>query len=225
MPTTRRIMGLAPGAILPVEKGLWVFAIEKLIEARAAIEDMRSADNRMSYEQAWTRFVDALQLAFVRFHDEGKKTFSTFQPWVGRYEGERKKDPLLHYLYKARNQVQHGSTPLEWSESRAIIGAGFHGAIYGLKIFPDGTYEMNSRPAEPAGNEATITISPGNPILPTIFDRVHKETIEPPTEHLGSPLNDCSPIAVAELALSYYENILQAAITKYGDKRPSGNKP
>ncbi len=217
-------MGFLPGTIAPAERELWVAAIEKLEEARGAIDAMRTASHRLEFEHAWGHFLDCLQLAFVRLHTEGKKMFSSFQPWVGRYESERKNDPLLQYLYQARHQVQHGLVPITWSQPHAVIGRGFMGYVKDIKIYPDGTYAIDSQPMAPDGKEAAIEINPGEPVLVEILNKKHNQTFAVPSEHLGSPIANVSPIAVAQMALSYHENMIAAAINKFGNKRPIGKK-
>lgn len=44
---------------------------------------MEDAKDRIQYEGGWTRLVDSLEEFWTRFFDEGKNTFSAFQPWAG----------------------------------------------------------------------------------------------------------------------------------------------
>lgn len=217
-------MGFLPGTIAPVERELWVAAIEKLEEARGAIDAMRTATHRLEFEHAWGHFLDCLQLAFVRMHTEGKITFTSFQPWVCRYENERKNDPLLQYMYQARHQYQHGLVPIAWSAPHAVIGRGFMGHVKDIKIYPDGTYAIDSQSMAPNGKEAAVEINPGEPVLVDIFNKKYNQTFVVPSVHLGKPIANASPRAIAQMTLSYHENMIAAAIEKFGNKRPTGKK-
>ena len=44
---------------------------------------MEDAKDRIQYEGGWTRLVDSLEEFWTRFFDDGKNTFSAFQPWAG----------------------------------------------------------------------------------------------------------------------------------------------
>jgi len=89
-----------PGSLVPVNRGLWNYAFEKLVEAKAGIQQMDSASDRVAFEAGWIRFVDSLEEFWTSFFDEGKEKFSSFQPWAGKFRKERKDDPLLQYLIR-----------------------------------------------------------------------------------------------------------------------------
>ncbi|MBR9888293.1 MAG: hypothetical protein GYB20_11450 [Oceanospirillales bacterium] len=44
---------LLPGALVPNQRGLWYTHLEKLNEAILGIEQMKSAEDRISYESGW----------------------------------------------------------------------------------------------------------------------------------------------------------------------------
>ena len=96
----RKPVELERGAIHPQSHGLWGRAKEKLLEAQHGLDQMHQAKTRVGYEAGWTRFVDSLEEFWVRFYQEGQKSFSDFQPWAGRIEADRKRDELLQYFYQ-----------------------------------------------------------------------------------------------------------------------------
>lgn len=214
---TRKFVQLEDGAIAPKTRALWDAAREKLAEAEFALGEMRTAKDRVSFEAAWSRFVDSVEEFWSRFFDEGKSTFTSFQPWAGAIDADRKSDNLLQYFYQARHQSQHGRIPMSWEEPRLILGRGFSGRLHGLRIFPDGGYEDQSQPFNPNGNPFLIEHSPGSPILPTIENKRYKEVFPPPTHHRGELLSDRSPAAAAKLILDYYCQVLEKAVEKFGD--------
>lgn len=211
----RKLIKTEKGAIAVKGRALWDAAREKLVEAEHALDKMRNAQNRVSYESAWSCFVDSIEEFWCRFFDEGKSTFTAFQPWAGAIDKERKSDELLQYFYQARHQSQHGRIPMSWDEPKLILGRGFSGRLYGLRIYPDGSYEDQSRPSDPNAKPFLVEHAPGKPILPTIENKRHKQLFSPPTHHRGKSLSDRSPVAVAKLILGYYDQVLAKAVEKF----------
>ena len=212
---TRKRIETVKGAIAPISRTLWFGASEKMHEAADALAQMRNAQDRINYEAGWTRFVDSLEEFWTRFYDEGKATFPAFQPWAGSVVALRKDEELLKYLYQARHQSQHGRIAMQWEESKHLIAPNFNGHIRGLRIFPDGTYEIDAAPLHPTLPDATIVHDPGNPILPTIENKKHKQTFNPPTIFRGQPILDRAPLSVAQIGLDFYEEILSQALEKF----------
>ncbi len=203
------------GAIAPIIRNLWDVAGEKLSEAETALAKMQSARDRVSYEAAWSQFVDSIEEFWCRFFDEAKTTFTNFQPWAGAIIQQRKDDETLQYFYQARHQNQHGRIPMTWERPQLILGHGFAGRMYGLRIHPDGSYEARAEPNNSDGRPFLVEHAPGKPILPTIENKRHKQTFFAPSTHNGNQIADRSPNAVARLVLDYYEHVLSRAITKF----------
>ena len=112
---------LQPGAIAPVERGLWHAAREKLREAAAGIKQIEDAKNRVEYENGWTRLVDSLEEFWTRFFDEGKSTFSSFPPWAGAIDAKRKEDQLLTYLVSVRKPLFWKRQSLDFQADTRIL--------------------------------------------------------------------------------------------------------
>ena len=214
----RRKIEIAPGALAPVVGRLWSAALEKLHEAELGLSQMINAKNRIEFEQGWSRSVDSLEEFWTRFFDEGKNSFSNFQPWAGAIDAERTKDWLLQYLRQARHQSQHGRISLEWEEGRLHIAPEFNGHLRGLKIFPDGTFQLDATPAHSFVPEASVVFSGGAAKLPVINNAKEKRTFDPPHEHRGEPLKTLLPTHVIRLGLEYYKNILNQALEKFSHK-------
>lgn len=212
---TRKFIQLEKGAIAPTTRDIWDAAREKLGEAEAALAGMQNARDRVSFEAAWSQFVDSIEEFWCRFFDEGKTAFTNFQPWAGAVVQERKDDEALQYFYQARHQSQHGRIPMSWEQPHLILGRGFAGRIYGLQIHPDGSYEAQTEPKNPSDQQFMVEHAPGKPVLPTIENKRFKQSFPPPLTHNGSKLADCSPNAVARIILDYYRRVLGLAITKF----------
>jgi hypothetical protein len=212
---TRKFIQPEKGAIAPTRRNLWDAAREKLDEADTALAEMQRAHDRVAYEVAWSQFADSVEEFWCRFFDEGKTTFSNFAPWAGAIDQERKDDETLQYFYQARHQSQHGRIPMSWEQPRLVLGRGFAGRMYGLRIHPDGSYEAQAEPNSSAGQPFLVEHAPGKPVLPTIENKRYKQTFPPPSKHNGNPIADRSPNAVARLVLDYYTRVLSQAITKF----------
>lgn len=213
---TRKKIQLVEGAIVPVIRSLWSAALEKLDESEQAIEQMRSARDRIEYEAGWTRFVDSIEEFWNRFFDEGKTKFSHFQPWAGAIDAQRKADEMLAYLFQARHQSQHGRIALRWQEPAHLVAPKFNGHIRGLKVFPDGSYEIDATPLYPSLPHAILAYDPGKAELPIIENKKHKQIFNPPNTFNGTPLADQTPVAVAQVGLEFYRDVLSRAFSKFG---------
>ena len=211
----RKFIQLEQDAIAPTRRDLWDAAREKIVEAEAALAAMRSARDRVSYEAAWSHLVDSVEEFWCRFFDEGKVSFSDFQPWAGSINRERKTDETLQYFYQARHQSQHGRIPMSWEQPKLIIGRGFAGRMYGLRIHLDGSYEDQTAPNDSCGTPFRVEHASGKPILPTIENKLHRQFFPPPKIHNDNPIVDSSPTAVAQLVIEYYRGVLSQAIAKF----------
>lgn len=211
----RKPIELHPGAIAPAIRGLWHAAAEKLDEGQLGIDQMAVARDRVAYENGWIRFVDSMEEFWGRFFDEGKKRFTSFQPWAGAIDSKRKSDDLLNYLVQARHQSQHGRIALNWTEGKLHIAPGFSGHVQNVKVFSDGTFEIGATPLAGSLVEAKITHHPGDAELPTIHNARWNQTFAAPTAHDGKPLIDSKPLSVARLAVAYYTAVLKKAFEKF----------
>lgn len=211
----RRKIETRKGAIAPGRRELWEASQEKLCEAEQAINAMKSSRDRVTFERSWADFVDAIEQAWAKFFHEGKRAFSDFQPWAGPRDKERKKDDLLRYLIESRHQSQHGNFSLAWETGSMEVAPGFSGYIKELKIYPNGTYDIEAEPLSDSGPEATVVHDPGKPLLSTIYNRKTKQYFHPPTNHLGKGIGDVRPVNAAKLGLKYYKNLFGEAFEKF----------
>ena len=204
-------VSLAPSSIAPVKSDIWLSAGLRLTEAQQGLIQMRDAQNQIDYRQGWTRFVDSIEEFWTNLYATGKSKFKTFQPWLGRFERQRSDDQLLSYLKHARHQSQHGGISLRWGDGHIEVGGPqYSGTIRNLAILPTGTFAVDVGPQQGSGPFQLIH-HPPKPVLAPILDARSKREYLPPTEHLGRPILDASPHAIALLALRYYEDLFRAA--------------
>ena len=210
MPIFSGRVGAGRKSVRPSDYRTWDFASRKLEEARLSVKMMEDAESRDSYTEAWGRFIDSLQEAWVSFDYEGKKRVTGFREWIVPIYGQRKEDQLLQYLYQARHQSQHGIVPLDWTDPHVKIAPNWSGTIAKLAIFKDGSHVFDARPQD-GKSEPTLEYSPGDPQLPIIQNRKYKQAFEPPTEHFGNPMPSRDPIEAARIALDYYDRLFERA--------------
>ena len=214
----RRKIEIAPGTLAPTARSLWSAAIEKLLEAEYGLSQMVKANDRIEFEQGWTRSVDSLEQFWTRFVDEGKQRFTNFQPWAGAIDAQRKSDPLTHYLFQARHQSQHGCISLEWDAGQLQIAPGFSGHIRRLQVFSDGTFIFDADKAHDLVREPTVVFSGGNARLPVIINKRFNQIFSPPKAHCSRIFTELSPLEAIRLGIEYYNNNLKVALKKFSPK-------
>jgi len=202
-------------SLAPTKRGLWHSAVEKLHEAHAAIRIMETANDRVTYESGWIRFVESLEECWTSFFDEGTKVSTKFQPWAGRILAERKADELLQYLYQARHQSQHGRISLEWSAATMQVAPGYSGCIKNLQVFSDGSFEVDATPSGNTNNQLKLVVKHGDARLPVINNKKHNQVYQPPSKHQGQDVRAHSPIDIAKLGAQYYEDIVKEAMQRF----------
>lgn len=219
MPIFRGRISARRKSIRPKEHGIWDIAASKLDEARASVEVMDNAVSRDHYTEAWGRFVDSIQEAWISFDHEGKESVPKYSSWIAAAYRQRKEDDLLQYLYQARHQSQHGKVPLAWTGSHVKIAPNWSGHIAHLHLFKDKSYRFDAHPHD-GKSPPTLEFSPGDPVLPTIQNKKYRQTFNPPEQHLGRALTSKDPVAAAKLALKYYEALLQRAKNELLQEKP-----
>jgi hypothetical protein len=177
-------------------------------QAKARLERAVDALNKMeqsiafsTLDESWANFLVAVKIVFAKL-GEGAKGDTKSEGWFARVLGEQRSDPLLRFLYHARNAEEHGL-------DRSIEQAYDIRVMAGVRLEVDATLEPNGdvtfrNASEP--REVVHFALKGTP--KAIVDRRSGKTIEPPTEHLGSPITDPSIFGIARLAVAYLERLV-----------------
>ena len=79
----------------------------RLRKAEKALEALKEADGYEAAEDAWTDFLLAASTIYTKL-EQGSKSNNRSSGWFSRKKKERKDDPLLKYLHRARNSDEHG---------------------------------------------------------------------------------------------------------------------
>ncbi len=182
----------------------------RLKRAMSALEKMLSTDEIPEFENAWSEFLLAAGGVYAKL-EAGAKTNTKSAGWFGRAKNLRRKDPLLQYIHHARNSDEHG---LEFGAAyNARIN--FTGqAVYDISI-TNGAPVVSIRLEDPNLEIVHVT-----PTLVTVKDEKYGDEFHPPTEHLGTPIADADPIAVAGLAVAYLTKLIDEADARASTRSP-----
>ncbi|MDR7116816.1 hypothetical protein [Caulobacter sp. BE254] len=187
-----------------MDKRAIVKAASRLRVAEKAAAELAECKTHEAFTDTWYTFLTASKNVYTIL-EQGAKTDPRSRQWYGGVAAERRGDDLLQYIYEARNDDEHGleemSEAVPGSLSVGVTKPGFSN-----RIRLDGTL------GGPPGTALTITPLDGLPILskvtsPHIRLRNVKargnRVLAPPASHLGRPLQNASPLGVAEATIAY----------------------
>ncbi len=191
-------------------------AIEKaqlrIDRARQALQRIEASKQFDEFESAWGDFLSAIKSIHSIFEASSAKDPKA-QGWYGRKVHERRKDPLLRYVHHARNAHEYGLEPVT-THVPGGLGIGTRGeAVHVEYMGPardgSGRQEIVLRPVD--GKLPTVRHVEPQAVLVQVKDERFGDTFDPPTEHLGKPLENRTPSEVAALALVYHEKLVEEA--------------
>jgi len=188
-------------------------ARSRLIAARAALWGLPACRDYNLFAAKWYLFLAAFKSVYTAL-EQGAKTSPQSRQWFGVKRKQRRSDPLLQYLYQARDDDEHGLNPVtERVPARLSIGEGG----------PDNTLQFDVSGPAGLGGALQATDGDGKPVpfeyapahaqLIRVHGRDKTNTYDPPEEHLGVKLASKLPAAVGELAAAYLEELITEAET------------
>jgi len=207
---------LSKGGYAPTRHTQWQRSQEKISLARVAAHRMSKAKDRVTFEREWNEFVDALEEAWNRFYEEGKRLSSKFPPWAGKYIKIRKKDPLLSYLINARHKSQHVLLSMDWEQNYIQLKTSEDGpmAFRNLVVYENMEFDAEYESPIP-DNHPVIELKSGQPKLPTIHNR-NKVYLPQKTEdeELKEKLQAILPLArkIEEYEKSFIKRINESKV-------------
>jgi hypothetical protein len=175
-----------------------------LTKTIASAEAMRTAKTFMEFDAAWSDFLVAAHRIFSKL-EQGAKISEKSKTWYEDQRHERLTDPLLAYIHRARNADEHGIERITEVKPGGI-GIGSKGSTHIKRLVIGG----GRIEGETSGDPLVITITPTSARLIAVTDR-RGNVYNPPTEHQGIHLEDTSPLAIAELAISHMRNMIADA--------------
>ncbi|WHQ69487.1 hypothetical protein [Methylorubrum extorquens] len=196
-------------------------AIEKaknrLRSAESAVSAMFGAKTGQELSDAWTNFLVHSQ-AIYSILETGSGKQGRSAGWFGRKKHERRTDPLLRYLHHARNSEEHGI-------SEGSIALHFNPSVVHdhEKAKNIETIMLLEDSLSPQGVSMAFRLKDGSiyepaqkyyaPILAlhTVVDTQFNDSFDPPSEHLGRPLENGTGHGVAVAGLAYMQALLLEA--------------
>ncbi|WP_193174492.1 hypothetical protein [Oricola nitratireducens] len=204
-------------------------AASRLRVAEKALSELTVTDDFRAFTDNWYVFLTSAKNVYTSL-EQGAKSNPKSRQWFGAKKAERKSDALLQYLFQARDDEEHGlETSIAYVPERHEIGVTKDGYSNEMNIELGPSFNIIVKNATKAA--ATFEGAPPPPGAkvtpldnkPVLTKRTPSEialksvtgrgniTYQPPREHLGKPLSDTSPIAVAKLGLCYLHDLLKEA--------------
>lgn len=175
---------------------------------------MQSAKDYASTSRYWYEFPLASNDVF-NVLDQGAKGSNKSESWLGKKKRERRVDPLLRYLHQARHVNEHGLGPVTEPQlpKAVLVEDGKQVAAIENMVGNKGTFRsLNDQPMDlEKVNEFRIYRETAK-LIPVLNRGVQ---YDPPTEHMGSKIDDPAPmtVAVAKLMVQYLESMVAEAET------------
>jgi hypothetical protein len=168
------------------------------------LEELAHTASAPEFDERWQRFLGHLERVWNKCQNHFGKS-PKWNGWKGRFEKQRRTDPLLSYLSNARGANEHTVADITAKTPDSIgIGVGPSGSVHikHLRIGPDGVE------GEWTGDLA-VTFIPGkvNPVSVTNRGRVYPV----PEAHLGQKLPDNSALTLGRYGLKYYQSFVAEA--------------
>ena len=188
-----------------MDKKAYARARQEADLAAAKLNAMQNAVDLASYAQLWSEFLGHIQRTFTKMKIATTKGAS--KGWYDKIESQRRDDELLSYIRHARNADEHGVEPVTVQRPGGIgIGPKIGNSLY-VDHLEIRNGEMIIGP-ELAKN-AKIEFIPASVHLSSVRDR--GLDYQPPRNHLGTTLQETTPIVVAQAALKYLQTMLSEA--------------
>ena len=196
----------------------------RLRVAQNAVSSFANCETYEAFREAWYVFLHAAKGIYTTLEQGAKKTPQARQ-WYGAKDRFRKNDELLRYITEARNDDEHGieestqyvdqetrlgvlapghSNEVTFGDGNIITGCGTAVLIVGPP--PSDMPQLHALDGKPVLNINT----PAHARLVNVHDR-SGNPYRPPSAHLGAPLIDVSPSAVANLMITYLETLVSEA--------------
>ena len=194
-----------------------VKAQSRLRVAKQAALDLAHCDNFETFTDTWYRFLTSAKNIYTVL-EQGAKVSAQSRQWFGAKAAERRGDTLLQYLYEARNADEHGLEPIsevtggDLRISFPNTGCDFTAAVHVAHVnsnFSVAPFEIIS--ADHSGGETIDTFQTVKKAR--LIDVVARgnRVLAPPTTHMGIPITERSPEAIAGLALIYLDSLVSEA--------------
>lgn len=188
-----------------------VIARSRLRVATQTLNELNRCTNHDDFSDRWFVFITSWKSIYTVL-EEGAKASPQCRQWFGAKKAERRKDPLLQYLFQARNDEEHGLAqsvqPSGGVQLYSIPDVGVPNRQMRIEIDP-----VTGRSKAVRNDGGPITLiqeSPPGPSLQVVTGRGNVQ-YGPPIAHLGKMLDDISPAGVATVGLNYVGALISEA--------------
>jgi hypothetical protein len=185
-------------------------ARERLARASDAIGRLEQKEAFDTFVSDWTDFLLASNSIYTVL-EQGAKTSAQSRQWFGRKKNQRRADPLLQYLHQARNADEHGLEQIIQRGEQTLnidFKKGYRPKTGQIKMSDGTVFQLPPTPENAEGMIITLRAY----ALARVKDTRYGNEFDPPTEHLGKPLeNPDSPLHAAKLALAYQASLIEEA--------------
>ncbi|MFZ1288904.1 MAG: hypothetical protein WAR79_02350 [Melioribacteraceae bacterium] len=178
----------------------------ELIKAKEAIEEMKISKSLEEFEKYWIEFLHNLERTWSKIFDHFRKS-PKWNGWQSKYVNLRKNDQLLCYLINARGAEEHTINEITSKESSRI---GISHA-QGNNLFVNYMHITKNQIFIDSPQKIKIEHFPAKIKLLSVKNRGRVYPV--PDEHLGQKINNIDLIVLAQLAVKFYEDLLNDANT------------
>ena len=159
------------------------------------------------FEEYWLEFLTAWKGCYQKVQQAAKDTPQELQ-WFGAVNSERKKDPLLRYLFEARNDEEHGIVDSLIAQPAMAMFRAIKDFAKAHLVLKDGVIhdivdDHGERVAEFSHQE------PHSAELKPVKDRAGR-AVPAPTSHLGNAI-EANPHVAADLGLQWLDRLVAVA--------------
>lgn len=173
----------------------------------------RAGGDRTEFQIHWGDYLVQWKRTYTRIQQAAKDTPAELQ-WFGAVNRERRGDPLLRWLYEARNDGEHG-TNLSALHSSGALEFTSHGSQIAILMNGDGTPFIGSdgRPLvlDDGKKVDVVSVEPAFSELVEVTEYDGKKKVPPPTSHLGEPMEP-KPHLAADLGLRWLKKLVETAV-------------
>src|SRR5262249_41256727 len=135
-------------------------------KAEASLAAMRGAKSYAEFRAGWSDFLLAGGRVYTKL-EQGAKSNNKSAAWFGKQKHERRTDPLLSYIWHARNADEHGLAEIT-EHTPGGIGIGSTGQTHIKSMAISGRKITH---LDATGSPLVVTITPDRVRLMQVIDR------------------------------------------------------
>jgi hypothetical protein len=182
-----------------VDKRAFDAALVEFGRAHASIDELQTSNTVPDVQRHWAAFLVAAGRVFTKL-ERGSKSSRESIAWFGTIKEKRRTDPILSYIWNARNVDEHGIEEVTQFQS---------GSVKYVDPTPEESAAFRQK-MQKIGKPYTALahIEVVFPHVRLVEIVVREGRFQPPRQSTGDLM---APAAVALLALAFIENALEDA--------------